>query len=294
MVAPCAARRRSAGAAAYLCAPRRSRALQRRRNANSRDRRSRTRPGSREAGRRDRGKRVRGWLCDSARMRQRSGGRGRIHGALEREGYRDRWTGPAFMPLRRLRAAARALAGRGPPQSRHRLRPRHAAAHAQPLGQSRWPCRARLFRALDLRLVAPARAAGPADDRLCPRQCLGRHQRLGGQQCQRHRLCARAALYREAGPACRRLAALWHPGLPLGPVQRAEGTGRVGNRRPPRSRGARLVGGQGRRDLRRDPRFRRFPGQGQQRGPARTSGLWPHPCRGREHDGRGAGRAGAR
>ena len=50
------------------------------------------------------------------------------------------------------------------------------------------------------------------------------------------------------------------------------------SRRPTRStRGPRLVAGQGRRNLSRDPRFRRLPGQGQFRRPARPAGLITAP-----------------
>ena len=55
------------------------------------------------------------------------------------------------------------------------------------------------------------------------------------------------------------------------------------DRRPARPGGARLVGGQGRRDLPRDPRLRRVPGQGQLRRPAGPAGLRPHPRRRRQH-----------
>ncbi len=62
--------------------------------------------------------------------------------------------------------------------------------------------------------------------------------------------------------------------------------GGLDNRRSARSRSARLVAGQGGRDLRRNPRLRWLSGQGQQRRPARPAGLRPHPCRWRQHAGR--------
>ncbi len=91
--------------------------------------------------------------------------------------------------------------------------------------------------------------------------------------------------------AGRCLAAVWHPALHLRPFQCATRHRRAGHRRSARSAGARMVAGQGGRDLCRHSRFRRLSGQGQFRRPAGPAGLWPHPCRRREHAGRGRGRS---
>ena len=136
------------------------------------------------------------------------------------------------------------------------------------------------------------RLARPALHRLCARQRLDRHQRHGAQQRQRQRRHPDAAL------SSRRSAALADVFRPYGirvyltarfsaPIE----IGGLHDRRPARPAGARLVAGQGRRDLPADPRFRRLPGQGQFRGPAGPAGLRPHPRRRRQHARRRAGAA---
>ena len=98
--------------------------------------------------------------------------------------------------------------------------------------------------------------------------------------------------YRPAGAARRCVAALWHPRLSLRAVQCPARYRRAGDGRSARPGGGGMVAGQGGRDLRGDSRFRRLSGQGQFRRPARPAGLWPHPCRRGEHDGRCRGRPG--
>ena len=82
-----------------------------------------------------------------------------------------------------------------------------------------------------------------------------------------------AAVHREGGGAGGRLPPLRHPGLSDGALQRADRDRRAEDRRSARSGGARLVEGQGRRDLPLHSRFRRLPGQGELRRPAGPAGL---------------------
>ena len=101
-----------------------------------------------------------------------------------------------------------------------------------------------------------------------------------------------AAIHREGRGAGRRLPALRHQGLSSRRASpRPIELGGLTTADPLDPAGARLVEREGRRDLRGHSRFRRLPGQGQFRGPARAAGLRPHPCRRRQHAGRRAGAA---
>ena len=69
------------------------------------------------------------------------------------------------------------------------------------------------------------------------------------------------------------LAAVWHARVSHRALQRADRARRIEDRRSARSRGARMVESQGRRDLPLHSRLRRFPRQGEFRRPARPAGL---------------------
>ena len=87
------------------------------------------------------------------------------------------------------------------------------------------------------------RACRPALHRLCPRQCLDRHQRRGPQQRQLQRRHHDARLSRAGQGARRHVPALRHPRLSLRPVQRADGDGRPAHGRSARSRACAHGGG---------------------------------------------------
>ena len=170
--------------------------------------------------------------------------------------------------------------------------PRIAAARAQSLGQSRSARRARLRRRIDLGLAQAAGLSRSALHRLRARQRVARHQRHGAQQ--RQRQCdepdARCTSRRRrrwptcSGPtasACI-LTARFSAPIEIGGLKTAD---------PLDPAVQRVVAGEGRRDLPRDSRLRRLPGQGQLRRPARAAGLRPHPRRRRQHARRRAGAA---
>ena len=105
---------------------------------------------------------------------------------------------------------------------RPHVRAAHEAARARPLGQSRWHRRARLCRAIAVGLVDAARFPRPALHRLCPRQRLDRDQRHRPQQRQRQAGQPDRALYRQGGGARRHVPSLWHQGLSVGALLRAD------------------------------------------------------------------------
>ena len=96
---------------------------------------------------------------------------------------------------------------------------------------------------------------------------------------------------REGRGAGRRVPSVRHPRVSDRALQRADRDRRPEDRGPARSAGAALVAGEGRRDLRAHPRFRRLPGQGQLRRTAGPAGLRPHACRRRQHARRCGGAA---
>ena len=105
---------------------------------------------------------------------------------------------------------------------------------------------------------------GPALHRLCPRQCLDRHQRHGAQQRQRQ---GRQPDARPISPRPRRWPMCSGPMASRSICRRASRApieiGGLKTADPLDPAVARLVEGQGRRDLPRHPRLRRLPGQGQ-------------------------------
>ena len=118
---------------------------------------------------------------------------------------------------------------------------------------------------------------------LCSRQCLDRHQRRRPQQRQRRPANPHARISAEGRGARRRLPALWHPRLSLGPLQRPMRDRRACRPRTRWTRAYALVARQGGRDLSAHPRLRRLPRQSQFRRPAGAAGLQAHPGGRRQH-----------
>ena len=114
----------------------------------------------------------------------------------------------------------------------HCLPPEDPIASSEPLGQSRPPCRARLFGAIHLGLAPATRISGPEVYGLCPRQRVNRHQWRLPDECERGRDGANAALSGEGCCAGGRVSAIWHQGLSDCAVLGADGAGWTANGRP--------------------------------------------------------------
>ena len=160
------------------------------------------------------------------------------------------------------------------------------AARARPLGQSRRPCRARLCRPSlwdwqklpdysDPRYTDYARANASIGINGAVLNNVNANADILTPDISR-KVAALADVFRPYGIKVY-LSARFSAPIEIGGLKTAD---------PLDPRGRRLVEGQGRRDLSRDPRFRRLPGQGQFRRPAGPAGLRPHPCRRRQHAGR--------
>ena len=124
------------------------------------------------------------------------------------------------------------------------------APAARPLGQSRPHRRARLRRASRCGTGRTLPDSLPAAlSRLRARQRVDRHQRHGAHEREREREGAHAGVSHEGRGARRRVSSVRHQRVPHGAIQRADRDRRAEDGRSARSRGARVVEGEGRRDL---------------------------------------------
>ena len=161
--------------------------------------------------------------------------------------------------------------------------PRHQRRLLEPLGQPRRHHRARLRGPVAVEMGRAARPRGPArPDYARANASIGINGSVH-QQRQREPEIAQRAVPREGGGPGARAPPLRHPRLPVrrtSPRRRCSAACPTADPLDPAV--ARWWRDKADEIYARDPRLRRLPGQGQQRGPARPPGLRPHARRRRQ------------